>query len=95
MINIKNCKNYKNNIKVEIKNDHYRVMCFSYNECVALTYLIYDGNIHIPCLTIEECGLVEAVSVPSRYKRLFVCRAIVKCLKAVMFPEAVRKYNRS
>lgn len=91
MINI---KNHKVNIKGKIENDYYRIMGFNYNTCLALTYIIYDGNIHIPCLIIEECGLVEAVSIPLRYTPLFACRAIVKSLKLAMFPKTVQKIHK-
>lgn len=76
-----------NDFKIQIQNNRARIMCKNYTACLCLTYVIYNGNIRIPCEIVEEYGLVEAVETKVKYLPWLACRMIMKGLKAGMFPK--------
>lgn len=75
------------NYEAQIKNGHLRIKGVTHLGCLALTSIVYDGDIRIPCVVIEQDGMVRCVSFKLRYIPWFAGRSIVKGLKFIMFPK--------
>ena len=86
-------KNYKSpdaNYDVQFKNDLCITTGITHLGHLALTCFAYDGDIRIPCVVVEECGLVRCLIFETKYIPWVVGRLIVKGLKYAIFP---RKAN--
>ena len=79
------------NYEVQLKNGYLRIKGITHLGCLALTAIVYDGDIRIPCEVIEKDGIVRCVSFKPRYAPWFGIRGIVKGLKFIMFPKRVCK----
>lgn len=79
------------NYEVQLKNGYLRVKGITHLGCLALTVIVYDGDIRIPCEVIEKGGLVRCVSFKLKYMPWFAGRSIAKGLKSIMFPISVCK----
>lgn len=78
--------------KTQIQNNSCKFMCKNYSACLCLTYVIYNGNIRIPCEIVEEYGLVEAVETKLIYLPWLACRMFIKGLKIGMFPKQCKTF---
>lgn len=84
-------KIYNSNYETELKNGYLRIKGITHLGCLALTAIVYDGDIRIPCVVIEKGGLVRYVSFKLIYMPWFACRSIAKGLKFIMFPKRICK----
>jgi hypothetical protein len=84
-------KIYNSNYETELKNGYLRIKGISHLGCLALTTIIYDGDIRIPCEVIEKDGMVRCVSFKLIYMPWFASRSIAKGLKFIMFPQRICK----
>lgn len=58
----------------------------------ALTYFVYDGDIRIPCGTIEEQGIVKCVYTSPKYLLRICMRLVIKMMKIYIFPKRYVKF---
>lgn len=86
-----NDKIYNSNYEAQLKNGYLRIKGITHLGCLALTAIVYDGDIRMPCVVIEKGGLVRCVSFKPRYAPWFASRNIAKGLKFIMFPKRVCK----
>ena len=84
-------KIYYSNYETELKNGYLRIKGISHLGCLALTTIVYDGDIRIPCEVIEKDGMVRCVSFKLIYMPWFASRSIAKGLKFIMFPQRICK----
>ncbi len=78
--------------ELQIENDSFKLIGKHHAACLGLTYVIYNGNIRIPCKIVEEYGLVEAVEMKVKYLPWLICRMIMKSLKMIMFPKQSKTF---
>ena len=79
------------NYEVQLKNGYLRIKGITHLGCLALTVIVYDGDIRIPCEVIEKDGMVRCVSFKLRYMPWFASRGIAESLKLIMFPQRICK----
>lgn len=78
--------------KLQIENDSFKLIGKHHAVCLGLTYVIYNGNIRIPCEIVEEYGLVEAVETKVKYVPWLFCRMFIKGLKIAMIPKQSKTF---
>ena len=86
-----NDKIYNMNYESQLKNGYLRIKGITHLACLALTAIVYDGDIRIPCEVIEKDGMVRCVSFKLIYMPWFAGRSIAESLKLFMFPKRVCK----
>lgn len=86
-----NDKIFYSNYEVQLKNGYLRIKGTTHLGCLALTAIVYDGDIRIPCEVIEKDGMVRCVSFKLRYMPWFASRSIAESLKLIMFPQRICK----
>lgn len=84
-------KIYNSNYESQLKNGYLTIKAISHLGCLALTTIAYDGDIRIPCVVIEKCGLVRSISFKLKYMPWFAGRSIAESLKFIMFPKKICK----
>lgn len=88
-------KIHNSNYETQLKNGYLRIKGVTHLGCLALTTVVYDGDIRIPCEVIEKDGLVRCVSFKLKYMPWFASRSIVKGLKFIMSPPPKKKVCKS
>lgn len=86
-----NDKSPYSNYETQLENGYLRIKGATHLGCLALTAIVYDGDIRIPCEVIEKDGLVRRISFKLKYMPWFASRSIVEGLKLIMFPKRVCK----